>query len=290
MNKNIFAIYAEEQLKALIEHGAQKDLLEQIWDNVVLYAKDCQNNYIRDMKQISTERLTLLYNTYFIEKKNLHNCVYFVKDNNTGKFKIGVSAHPLRRIQQLRKQYDFVNVAQHDLELIGCVYAPCNAHRVEKFYHVLFGEYREKGEWFNIPQKELEDVFSERLLDGMTIKIKYDNGLFQYDGFGEVTFTNINKELLTNYAIDNLCNRKFITNEVPDTRFFRKICQVLNDYHGNHIRLFELKKPKSFELYEWLVEDNLIELAKNGDIGFIEDYYLAKKVCLSEYFKDYRKH
>ena len=287
MNESVFIIHAEEQLKALIKHGVREELLQQMWENLERYAKDYQRRYIYDMKDIPKERLTLLYNTYFIEKRKVHSCVYFVKDNNTGKIKIGVSKHPLIRFKELKKEFNFMNMNPHDLKLIGCIYAPFNAHKAEKYYHSLLSRYRENGEWFNVPLDELENIFSKRLLDGMAIKIKYDNGLYPYDGNKEVTLNNINKKLLMQYAIDDLCNKVLLTGEVQNIDIFKEVCEWLNNYNGNHAMLFDIQKPESFELYEWLLEDNLIDMAKNGDIGFIEDYYAIKKKCLFEYFREY---
>lgn len=73
-------------------------------------------------------------------------------DGDTRLFKIGVSRKLRERYQQLCLVYD-------DLTLVWTWPVPRDAYRVETALHHRFAEYRQTGEWFDLPgTRVVEDI------------------------------------------------------------------------------------------------------------------------------------
>lgn len=258
-----FILNAEDNLNYLIEKGLDGPVLKKMWDSLNEYANICEREYNSYISNISPETMTILYTTYVIEKRKPCNGTYFILNNKNNRIKIGTSSYPLNRLDQLKKQYSFMNANEDDLYLIGVIYTPMKEYQIEKHYHEFFSGYREKGEWFNIPPQEIEEIFQENILQNLSIKVKYDHGLLLNDGFETVGYEDIDRKNLMQFAIEDMCKRRFIIESLTSNiELFEKVNKSLNDYHGNHILLFDKQRPKSFELFEWLKEDDLLDSAR----------------------------
>lgn len=69
--------------------------------------------------------------------------IYLIKNLETGDYKIGISKHPSKRIEQLSTG------SSSEIKLLY-FYQSEHAYKIEKTLHNRFGHLRKCGEWFNI--------------------------------------------------------------------------------------------------------------------------------------------
>lgn len=74
--------------------------------------------------------------------------IYAIKDS-TGRYKIGKSIHPMKRLKELQ-------TAQNDRLKVEFTIAVDDMTRAERAAHDLFAAYRKDGEWFEFDVKGYE--------------------------------------------------------------------------------------------------------------------------------------
>lgn len=77
--------------------------------------------------------------------------VYLIRAAGTNVYKIGSSENPPRRMKTLQSK------RKYQLEIIATIYAD-DCRRLERRYHMQLVKYKIAGEWFLLPQSEV-DVF-----------------------------------------------------------------------------------------------------------------------------------
>lgn len=87
----------------------------------------------------------------------------YIARSDTGHYKIGISKTPTERIRY------FDTIMPVEVELVYR-FPSDNCRRGEKIMHQVLAEYHHRGEWFNLPQREID------LIMGITT---YFEGVFQ---------------------------------------------------------------------------------------------------------------
>ena len=78
--------------------------------------------------------------------------IYLIRGND-GRYKIGISKHPNKRIKELQ-------TGNSDKLVIIDSYESPNAHKIESALHRFYSYYRKEGEWFDLSVLE-ESKFIE---------------------------------------------------------------------------------------------------------------------------------
>ncbi|OLA71370.1 MAG: hypothetical protein BHW52_02950 [Ruminococcus sp. 37_24] len=283
---------AKEIIDAIVNSGIDRRIFQVVWNTVLHYADKYNEEYINYMSKMSNNVLNILYKTMVIEYwygKEYCPCVYIVKNNLTNKYKIGYSTQPLTRLKNLQHQLHSTN-SKATLDLIGCIYSPKNALKLEKYYHQKYSKVRELGEWFNLSNENINEIFDSGILKNMKIKIKYHDEVYNDNGFKTIQFENVPRKVLLRHTINRMIDQRLIRNifkSESEIDVLKKVCELMKDYTGNNIQIFDKHAPESFNLYEYLVNNDLLDVALNSDIGFIEEYEYTKKKLLYKYFSEY---
>lgn len=104
-----------------------------------MIVKEVINSFYHD----DLHRILDLINTIDVEELEADKFVYVAKEVQSGRFKIGISKNPDRRIKQLNTG----NPEQ--LILVHAYLATEQKYQSEALAHSMFKDFRLKGEWFS---------------------------------------------------------------------------------------------------------------------------------------------
>jgi len=98
--------------------------------------------------------------------------IYLIQSLENGYYKVGVSKHPQRRIEQLQTGNS------SELKLIE-VYQSEQAHKVEKILQNRLLPFRKVGEWFDMPMASIANFGREcQKIEEMIIFLKKNDNVF----------------------------------------------------------------------------------------------------------------
>ena len=100
--------------------------------------------YIQEFEAMQ-EKLRGYALAHFLGRLESKQLVYVIKNPTTGLIKIGISDNIKRRVSQLQC------ASGCELEVVFCSPASDNSREIEKLAHNRFTEFRQYGEWFNMP-------------------------------------------------------------------------------------------------------------------------------------------
>jgi hypothetical protein len=95
--------------------------------------------------------------------KPMHSCIYFIKNEYTGLFKIGQTNDLAKRVEALQSCFTLLGMEPQKLRLIGIIATfPAYTSKLEKVIHESFESKRTIGEWFNLTE---DDIYQEIFID-----------------------------------------------------------------------------------------------------------------------------
>lgn len=122
------------------------DIMNYIWGA----SEDKVYNHIYSLLLIYRSWVYSCFENSVSEKSSL---VYFIRDKNSNLIKIGCTTNLDERLSQLKRRYET------DYEVLFTLHIGDNTvYQAENFFHRLYKQYRRKGEFFELPQKEVEKL------------------------------------------------------------------------------------------------------------------------------------
>ncbi len=98
--------------------------------------------------------------------------IYLIQSLENGYYKVGVSKHPQRRIEQLQTGNS------SELKLIE-TYQSEQAHKIEKILQNRLSPFRKTGEWFDMPMVSIANFSKEcKSIEEMIAFLKKNDNVF----------------------------------------------------------------------------------------------------------------
>lgn len=166
MDVRQYPLYNE--LKRIMESGMNKE--EALYEVFTLLNKEtCR--VVREIVDSDKYGYIRSLNYQKICESKITNSVYFIKNNCTGKIKIGKTKNLYKRLKQFRGCAAQLGEEPHELNCIAVIYAPYEKDysRIEKEIHRDFRERRGIGEWFDIKESEVFRYLRKKYLGSFTI-------------------------------------------------------------------------------------------------------------------------